>query len=96
MTTRTSDTVVCFRHPFSLKGVDRMLAPGEYRVTTEEEAIEGLSFLAYRRVSTLISLPTHAGRPSAVGRDQLSVEMMSIHPLDLRRALEQDAATVPR
>jgi hypothetical protein len=50
MTTRTSDKVLTFRLPFSLKGVDRVLAAGGYSVLTDEKLIEGLSFPVYRRV----------------------------------------------
>ena len=35
---------VHFRHPFRIKGIDRLLPPGGYEVVTDEEMIEGLSF----------------------------------------------------
>jgi hypothetical protein len=54
MITRTSDKILTFRLPFSLKGVDRVMAPGDHSVLTDEELIEGLSFPAYRRVATMI------------------------------------------
>ena len=57
MTTRTSNKTVNFARPFLLKGVDRILAPGEYRVVTDEELIEELSFPVYRRVGTMILVP---------------------------------------
>jgi hypothetical protein len=44
MTTRTRNTLVVFHHPFELKGVDRILPAGEYRVMTDEHLIEELSF----------------------------------------------------
>ena len=43
MATRTSNKTVTFAHPFLLKGVDRILAAGSYRVVTDEESIEELS-----------------------------------------------------
>jgi hypothetical protein len=46
---RTTTKTVRFRRPFCLKGVDRLLPPADYRVMTDEELIEGLSFPAYRR-----------------------------------------------
>ena len=73
-----------FKHPFSLKGVDGMLPAGDYRVLTDEELIDGLSFLAYRRVATMIF-------PLAV-RSDLS-GMFTIDPQDLAAAQEQDRAT---
>ena len=54
MTIRTTRTTVTFKHPFALRGYDGVLPAGDYRVLTDEELIDGLSFLAYRRVATLI------------------------------------------
>ena len=42
-----------------LKGVGRELPAGSYRVATDEELIEGLSFPVYRRVATMIFVPGH-------------------------------------
>ena len=71
-----------FRRPFYLKGVDRLLPTGDFGVVTDEELIEGLSFSAYRRVSTAIFVPAPSGS---------AVEMVTIDPLDLQAAQEQDA-----
>jgi hypothetical protein len=61
MTTRTTRKTVVFLHPFTLKGVDRTLPPGEYHQTvTDEEMIEGLSFPVYRRISTMILVPAQS------------------------------------
>jgi hypothetical protein len=83
MTIRTSSKTVTFAHPFMLKAVDRILAAGEYRVVTDEELIEGLSFPVYRRVATMIFLPAEFGNVS-------TVEMVTIDPEDLQAALELD------
>jgi len=49
--------------------IDRRLAAGEYNeVATDEELIEGLSLLLYRRIATLIFLPADAGQQSGNGR----------------------------
>jgi hypothetical protein len=85
MNTRTTNRTVSFKLPFSLKGVDRVLAPGDYRVLTDEALIDGLSFLAYRRVSTMIYL-------SAQFHQASSVELVTIDPLDLQAAQDRDAA----
>ena len=85
MTVRTRDRMWAFRNPFSLKGVDHALPAGNYRVTTDEELIESLSFPVYRRVATMIFVPGE-GRPSS------SVEMFTINPVDLQAAWEKDAA----
>jgi hypothetical protein len=57
MMTRSNSKTVIFNHPFELKGVDRVLPPGNYRVVTDEELIQELSFPVYRRVSTVIFVP---------------------------------------
>jgi hypothetical protein len=82
MTTRTTEMMITFHQPFCLKGVDRELPPADYRVVTDEELIEGLSFAAYRRVSTAIFVPAPSGS---------AVEMVPIDPLDLQVAQERDA-----
>ena len=66
MTIRTTSKTITFNRPFCLKGVDRWLPPGDYRVVTDEELIEGLSFPAYHRISTVIFVPAQSG--SAVER----------------------------
>jgi hypothetical protein len=86
MSIRTNARTVIFSRPFSLKGVDRVLPAGDYRVLTDEELIEGLSFPVYRRVSTMIFLPAQFHRSG-------SVELVTIDPLDLRAAEERDAET---
>jgi hypothetical protein len=86
MIARSLSKTVVFCRPFLLKGIDRTLPPGEYRVVTDEELIEGISFPVYRRVSTMIFVPAQSYGPS-------SVEMVTIDPDDLRAAQNQDAAT---
>ena len=75
MTTRTTTKTVTFAHPFLLKGIDRILPAGDYRVVTDEELIEGVSFPVYRRVSTMIFIP---------GQNAFSVEMVAIDPQELQ------------
>ena len=65
-----------------LKGVDRILAAGDYRIVTDEELIEELSFPVYRRVATMIFVPAESG--------SASVEMVTIDPQDLQAAQELD------
>ena len=82
MTVRTIRKTIAFRKPFYLKGVDRLLPPGDYGVVTDEELIEGLSFSAYHRISTVMFVPAPSG---------CAVEMVTIEPLDLEATLEQDS-----
>jgi hypothetical protein len=79
MIARSHSKSVVFSHSFELKGVDRVLPPGEYRVVTDEELIEELSFPVYRRVSTMIFVP---------GKSASSLEMVAIDPQDLQAAQE--------
>jgi len=84
MTIRTSSKTVSFARPFLLKGVDRVLAAGQYKVITDEELIEELSFPVYRRVATMIFVPAESQNSS-------SVEMVAIDPRDLQDAQDRDA-----
>ena len=85
MITRTKRQTLTFNHPFSLKGVGRVLSPGKYEVVSDEEMIEELSFPVYRRVSTLIFVPAQSYRQS-------SIEMVNVDPAELSAAHERDQA----
>jgi len=62
---RTRRETVTFAHPFTLAEVEGAQPAGAYMIETDEEAIEGLSFLAYRRIATVIFLPVpHGGAGS--------------------------------
>ena len=81
MTIRTTSKTITFNRPFCLNGVDRLLPPGDYRMVTDQELIEGLSFPAYHRISTVIFVPAQSGS---------AVEMVTIEPVELQAAQEQD------
>ena len=76
---RTTRETLTFDHPFSLTAVDKVQPPGTYAVDIDEELIEGLSFLAYRRVATTIYLPLHQG-------SHRSVQAVRVDPLELAAA----------
>ncbi|WP_375413490.1 hypothetical protein [uncultured Bradyrhizobium sp.] len=76
MTMRSRRETITFKHPFRIKGIDRLLPAGAYEVVTDEEMIEGLSFASYRRVATMMMVPAAAPRAS-------SMEMVSVHAADL-------------
>jgi hypothetical protein len=86
MTIRSRRETVTFKHPFQLRGVDRLLPAGSYEVVTDEEAIEGLSFASFRRVATMIMVPAAGSRGSRT-------EMISIGSVDLSDAQRIDAST---
>ncbi len=85
MTTRSRRETVYFKHPFRIKGIDRLLSAGAYEVVTDEEMIEGLSFPCFRRVATMIMVPGAAPHTS-------SMEMISISSVDLSDAQRNDAS----
>lgn len=83
MIARSHSKSVVFDHPFELKGIDRILPPGNYKVVTDEELAEELSFPVYRRVSTMIFVPGESHSAS-------TVEMVIIDPQDLLEAQTRD------
>ena len=87
MTTRTRRETIHFRHPFNMKGIDRLLPAGPYEVVTDEEMIEGLSFPCFRRVATMITVPSAVPHTAAM-------EMVSISSVDLSDAQRNDASAV--
>jgi hypothetical protein len=72
MTGRTVVAPVRFRRPFALRTAGGTLPAGEYQVQTSEELILGVSFAAYRRVSTTLFLP--AGSTAATAREFATVD----------------------
>jgi hypothetical protein len=78
---RTTRETVTFDHPFSLYAVDGVQPAGTYMVEIDEDLIEGISFLAYRRVATTIYLPLRYGGAG-------SVQAVTVDPreLDLARS----------
>jgi hypothetical protein len=83
---RTTDSLVTFRHPFTLRDIVGKQPSGTYQLETVELAIDGLSFVAFRRVSTTITLP-------AIGSSSIRRQFVEIDPSDLATALQQDASS---
>ena len=83
MTTRRSEKTVTFRRPFVFAGLDEVQPAGDYCVETEEELIQGISFAAYRRTSTVLRLHAKSGLP-------YQTRAMTIDPDELDKALERD------
>lgn len=82
MTIRSRREVVTFKCPFFIKTIDRPLPAGAYEIVTDEEAIEGLSFHAFRRVATMMIVPVMGST---------ATEMISIGSVELSNALLIDA-----
>jgi hypothetical protein len=84
MIERSREKTVVFTRPVALAGVDHPIPAGEYRVRTDEELIEGISFPVYRRVATTIFVPAQ--------RQRGAIESFVIDPAALQTALERDTA----
>jgi hypothetical protein len=80
MAERTTREFVTFLQPFSLVDVDGLQPAGTYLVETVE-TLGDLSFVAYRRISTTITLP-------ALGIATLRRQVITIDPNDLEAAPE--------
>lgn len=83
MNTRSTRSMVTFLHPFTLHGQPEALPAGEYEVLVEEEPLQGLSFLAYRKTATYLIV---VGRGRNAGR----TEMREISGTDLETLLGRD------
>jgi hypothetical protein len=77
--------MVTFGRPFVLGGFDEELPAGAYSVETDEALLEGISFPAYRRISTLIRLHAKSVSPGFT-------RALTIDPNELDAALERDQA----
>lgn len=80
MATRTHQRTVTFTKPFHLTWMDGLLPPGEYRVDTDEESVDGLSFVVWRHTATTIR----------VSRNGVT-QVFRVDPTDLEASLMRDA-----
>ena len=83
MADRTTQTIVRFSSNFELPNADAPQPAGSYRVDHDEESIESMSRLAWRRVASFIHLP-------GIGQHRATHEVVPINPADLDAALEKD------
>lgn len=83
MKTRHTVRTVSFQRPFTLSVRKDAFPPGRYRVEIDEELIDGLTFLAYRRAQTSLQCltPQTGPRPG---------EVHIVDPAELDAALEAD------
>lgn len=83
MAARSKETTLTFSRAFALSEVDRPLPAGTYRVVVDEEDIPGLSFLAFKRMATMLHLP-------ALSAPGGRAEMFLIDLDELAAAIEAD------
>jgi hypothetical protein len=81
MTLRTRCETLTFARPFTVGGLNEVQPAGAYTVETDEEPIEGISFLAYRRIATVIFLPLAHG---AAGFQALTVTPQELEAAQAR------------
>jgi len=84
MAIRTNTKTVTFNHPFHLADMEEMQPAGAYEVETDEELIEGLSFIVWRRRRSLIHLPGTTGSAKLM-------QVMEVDPKELDAALRRDS-----
>ncbi|MCS3503743.1 putative membrane protein [Bradyrhizobium japonicum] len=85
MTTRSRRETVTFKNPFHIRGIARELPAGPYEVVTDEEMIDGLSFAVWRRVATLITVPSEAVQGATEMRSIGSVDLADAQRADVKR-----------
>jgi len=82
LTIRTTRTTVSFSSPFTLQDPEGIQPAGEYVVLIDDELIEELSWIAYRRVATLFQTPAVSAskqRPTqsfAISETELDAALM--------------------
>ncbi len=89
MNMRSTRSTVTFSNPFTLSGYPGDLPAGDYEVLVEEELLQGLSFEAYRRTATYLTV---RGKGSHAGR----TELRAISDSDLKEALSRDQAATEK
>lgn len=81
MITRTTTRTVSFRRPFLLTDFSELAPAGAYLVDTQEEQLDSLLSVSWRRVSTTLRM-----------RCRGATEFRSIDPQELDEALLRDVA----
>jgi len=79
----TTETVI-FRHPFRLPGFDYEEPPGIYTVEVEQEALDSMTLIGWRHISTTMMLRRHG-----------ATECVLVCPMDLLEARDRDKEPDP-
>ncbi len=80
---RSTESLITFRHSFNLPSLGTLQPPGSYRLVVNEMEIDGLSFMAYRRVATMHYL-------LAIGALTARHQVYLIDPHELELAMTVD------
>jgi hypothetical protein len=91
ITLRRERLKLTFCRPFSIKGIDRQLPPGDYELVPDHELISESYFPVYRPVVTLIYLPSQAYRRSSIVKANVHLaDILASHRRDQTGAVEAD------
>ena len=82
MSVRTRRKLMTFAQPFLLRAIDSLLPAGTYKMDIDEELIDGLSFLAYRRTATWLHLPSITTMSG-------TSEMILVQPSELEKGRQE-------
>ncbi|WP_084420956.1 hypothetical protein [Henriciella litoralis] len=85
MANRISKKMVTFEFPFQLDELDEELPAGGYTIETEDQAIDGMNFIAHRCIETVMVIRPPKGSHKAI-------RYVDIDPAGLEAALARDAA----
>lgn len=85
MTLRSTKKTVVFHKPFTLENTGESFPSGQYVVETVEESLKDISFIAFRRIHTLLNIPSPSSN-IALSRS------LEINPDHLDAALKRDSA----
>lgn len=88
MVTRMRAGTVTFARPFFLQKVNRELPAGSYDIETDEESLDDVASLSFRRVEIRLFVPRIVGRSDP--------EMWTIKPQDLDIVLATDREPAAR
>lgn len=88
MTMRTTKSTVTFVRPFRLGPFGEQLPAGRYPIETDEELLDGMSFPAYQRTSTMMQLMPDRRHPGVT-------EIAIVDPQQLEEALTMDGLQPP-
>ena len=83
MSGRTTHSIAHFEAPFMIGGLDGQLPAGDYDIDHDEELVDGISWLAWRRVATFIHLPARTVKSR-------TSQLVAIDFAELETALRRD------
>ena len=84
---KTTRKTYVFSAPFNLTGFDQSFPAGQYNVEIEEQMMEGMSFVAFKRIATTMRM-IHAA--DGLAKPGLVNNTFNIDPRDFELAILKD------